>query len=336
LRSVYETKLAIRQQSWPIAGEFRIARGAKTSAEVIVVTLTVNGKSGHGECVPYARYGETLDKVSTQIESLDPALAKGMDRNALQSALPAGAARNALDCAFWDLECQISKKSVYELAEIEPLQPTLTAYTLSMSGPAKMAAAAASVPDRPLLKLKLAGDRFDRDRVLAIANARPDARLILDGNEGFDLASLQALLQEISDVNIAAIEQPLPAGKDQELADIRSQFALCADESLHTRADLPEIAAGYDMVNIKLDKTGGLTEALQLREEAQALGLKIMVGCMVSTSLSMIPALMIAQGADLVDLDGPLLLAKDRENGLDYQEAMILPENQRLWGVPRS
>lgn len=328
-------QLNIARQSWPILGEFRIARGSKTIAEVIVVSLNQDGCTGRGECVPYPRYGESLQTVAAQIESLRSALTHAMSRQELQSLLPAGAARNALDCAFWDLHSQQSGKSVWQLANLPAPKPLTTAFTLSIDTPQKMAKAALQAKNRPLLKLKLAGEKTDILRVQAIAQARPKAQLILDGNEGYTLDGLKKLLSQIADLNIAAIEQPLPVAQDQMLQSLQSPFAICADESLHTLDDLARIAQLYDMINIKLDKTGGLTEAIALQQQATKLGLQIMVGCMVATSLSMAPALLIASHAKLVDLDGPLLLSQDRIDGLCYQGAKIPVQDAPLWGVPR-
>ncbi|MBL4618413.1 MAG: dipeptide epimerase [Robiginitomaculum sp.] len=329
-------ELQIDSQNWPISGDFRISRGSKTTAEVIVVTLKLGVYFGRGECVPYARYGETIDSVTEQIKSITSVLRAGLTREELQKSLPAGAARNAVDSAFWDLQAQQSGKPVWQLAGL--LEPTtvITAITLSLGRPQQMAKAASMAKDYPLLKVKLAGDGSDPARVRAISVARPDAQLILDGNEGFDKQTLGELLRACKGMNIAAIEQPMPAGADGELAEINTDFVFCADESLHTSDDLLRIADMYQMINIKLDKTGGLTEALLLKAQAKQLGLKIMLGCMVATSLSMAPALLLANDADLVDLDGPLLLQSDREYGLQYQGANVLADPSKLWGFPNS
>ncbi len=327
--------LDIESQNWPIAGQFRIARGQKSVAELIEVRLHANGHTGHGECVPYARYNESIKSVSEQINSIKEPLQTAFSRKQLQDILPAGAARNAIDCALWDLKAQILQKPVSELANMEPPTKMITACTLSLATAQQMAKAASELSDYPLLKVKLAGNKEDISRIRAIYAARPDAKFILDGNEGFDMHSLQALCDQIDDLPIAAIEQPLPAKDDQDLQHINTRFDLCADESLHTCSDLPNIARKYQMINIKLDKTGGLTEALRLCEQAKLLGLKIMVGCMVSTSLSMLPALLVAGKATLVDLDGPLLLKADRPHGLQYSGAHIMPQHSKLWGYPR-
>ncbi len=330
-------QLKLERQSWPIAGQFRISRGAKTSAEVLVVSLRDDqGHIGRGECVPYARYGESLDSVSAQIEGLRSTIEAEMNLSQLQTTLPCGAARNAIDCALWDLQSQRTRQPVWQLANLPAPIALTTAFTLSLDQPSKMAEAAKAAKGRLLLKLKLAGDGSDDQRLHAITQARPDAQLILDGNEGFSFTGLQNLLMQIADLNIVAIEQPLPADEDEALAGFMTPFALCADESLHSRAQLPQMAARYDMINIKLDKTGGLTEALALLAEAKALDLQIMVGCMVATSLSMAPALLIAAQADLVDLDGPLLLQRDRKDGLRYHQANIPVQEMSVWGTPRT
>jgi len=329
-------ELQIASQNWPIAGDFRISRGSKTSAEVIVVTLKQGEHFGRGECVPYGRYGENIDSVTAQIKSITSALRAGLSRCELQEILPAGAARNAVDCAFWDLQAQQAGTPVWQLAGLPEPKPVITAITVSLSEPQQMAKAAILAKDYPLLKVKLAGDGNDPARVLAVSAARPDAKLILDGNEGFDKQTLGELLRTSKGLNIVAIEQPMPAGADGELAVLNTDFAFCADESLHTSSDLLRIADLYQMINIKLDKTGGLTEAMRLKAQAKQLGLKIMVGCMVATSLSMSPALLLAFDADLVDLDGPLLLQKDREYGLQYQGANVLAKPSKFWGFPNS
>ncbi len=330
-----KTTCTFTHQQWPIAGEFRIARGVKTHADVIFVHLSRGAYDGYGECVPYGRYGESVQSVLAQMQQVRPDLQHGCDHQQLQDLLPAGAARNALDCALWDLQCQQSEQSIWQiLGQTNPHLVT-TAYTLSLASADQMAQAAKCVPNHPILKLKLAGDVDDINRVTAIARARPAAQLILDGNEGFDLASLQYLLDGISDFNIAAIEQPLPAKNDMDLAKVQSKFPICADESLHTVQDLPQILGRYDMVNIKLDKTGGLTHALTLMQQAKAHNLQIMVGCMVATSLCMLPALVLAMQADLIDLDGPLLLRGERDGGLRYDGANIPVQSSMLWGDHR-
>ncbi|MFV3128269.1 N-acetyl-D-Glu racemase DgcA [Niveispirillum sp. KHB5.9] len=323
--------LTVRQERFPIRGTFRISRGAKTEAAVLVAELRdADGHVGRGECVPYTRYGESVDGVAAAMEAMAGAFARGMGRRALANAMPAGAARNALDCALWDLEAKRSGKPAWELAGLAPLEPVVTAFTLSIDTPDVMADAARAVA-RPLLKLKLAGDGGDLDRVAAVREAAPGSRLIVDANEGWKPDDLATLPDAFARLGVEMIEQPLPAGADAVLDGFRSPVRLGADESAHGLEGLEQLAGRYDVVNVKLDKTGGLTEALAVKARAQALGLDVMVGCMVATSLSMAPALLLAQGADYVDLDGPLLLARDREPGLVYEGALLRP-TAGVWG----
>jgi len=318
--------VSARIETWPISGSFTIARGAKTEAVIVVAEVTDGQITGRGECVPYARYSETPEAVLAQIRG-----AAATDRQALLGALPPGAARNALDCALWDFEAKSSDTSVATLADVPPLEPVLTAYTLSLGAPEAMAQKAASVPAYPLLKLKL-GAEGDAERLMAIREARPDARLIVDVNEGWRADTVEEGLAMCAAAGVEVVEQPLPAGEDAVLATIHRPVAVCADESAHVRASIPAIAGLYDAVNIKLDKAGGLTEALAMADAARQAGLKIMVGCMVSTSLAMAPAMILAQRADWVDLDGPLLLARDRTPSLSYAGAFIRPPSPALWG----
>jgi len=324
--------LTLQTEQWPIAGRFTIARGSQTEVDVMVVTLTDAGHSGRGEAVPYARYGETIDSVRAQLESMAAALAHGLDREALRASLPPGTARNALDAALWDLEANRAGRPVWALAGLPEPQPLITAYTLSLDTPAAMRAAARKSADRPLLKIKLGGGDDDRDRLAAVREAAPEARLIVDANEGWRPALLERMLTACAAARVELIEQPLPAGDDEALCGMDSSVTLCADESIHDCSTLDHVAGRYDAINIKLDKTGGLTEALLLREAARERGLGIMVGCMVSTSLSMAPAMLAAQGADVVDLDGPLLLARDREPGIRYTGSLMHPPPAALWG----
>ncbi|WP_119460393.1 N-acetyl-D-Glu racemase DgcA [Rhodospirillaceae bacterium SYSU D60014] len=327
--------VTVASESWPIAGSFAISRGSKTAAEVVVVTLREENDHGaaigRGECVPYGRYGETIAGVTAQIEALRPALEQGMDRMALQAALPAGAARNAVDCALWDLAAKQMGRSAAELAGLSPLQAVTTAYTLSLGNAEAMAEAARAQAHRPLLKLKLTGPG-DLDRVRAVHANAPQARLIIDANEAWTPAIFAELAPRLAPLGVEMIEQPLPADADAALADLDRPIAVCADESCHDRASLPALVGKYDAVNIKLDKTGGLTEALALAESARAQGFALMVGCMVATSLAMAPALLVAQGARWVDVDGPLLLARDREPGLRYEGSLVHPAPPELWG----
>jgi L-alanine-DL-glutamate epimerase-like enolase superfamily enzyme len=320
-----------RQVSWPIRGSFAISRGSRTTAEVIEVSISEAGTVGRGECVPYGRYGETLDSVAEQIGSVADAVGGGMDRAALLSALPAGAARNAVDCALWDLECKLSGRRAYELAGLSTPAPVITAYTLSLGTVESMGEAARAAAHRPLLKLKLTGDG-DIDRVAAVRDNAPDSRIIVDANEAWTQRHLADYLAPMKALGVEMIEQPLPAGKDAALADIDPVVPLCADESCHDSASLDALVGKYQMINIKLDKTGGLTEALALKQAARDRGFRIMVGCMLGSSLAMAPAVLVGQGVDVVDLDGPLLLAQDRDPALTYDESGVHPPPAILWG----
>ncbi len=323
--------LAVAIERWPIAGSFTISRGSKTEAVVVVAELGDGKARGRGECVPYARYGETVEGVAAAIEALRPRLEAGLDRAGLQAALPPGAARNALDCAFWDLEAKASGRSAAELAGLPVLKPLTTAYTISIGTPEHMARAAAREAHRPLLKVKLGRDG-DPARIAAVRRAAPGATLIVDANEGWDEASLEANLAACAEAGVTLVEQPLPDGHDGALARIARPIAVCADESAHAKDSLAALTGRYDAVNVKLDKAGGLTEAMAMAAAAERLGLKLMVGCMVATSLSMAPALLVAQRADVVDLDGPLLLAKDRADALHYAGSRVDPPSPALWG----
>ena len=324
-------RLAARVERWPIAGAFTISRGSKTEAAVVVAEITDGEHAGRGECVPYARYGESIESVVAEIADLSSRIEGGADRSELQSLLPPGAARNALDCALWDLEAKTSGRRVFELAGLQRLDPVKTAYTISLGPAEQMAEAARAASGRPLLKLKIGGPD-DLHRVEAVRAAAPKARLIVDANEGLTLETLRQLAPDFARLGVMAIEQPLPVAEDEPMEGYVSPVLLCADESIHSRAELAVCARRYGCINIKLDKTGGLTEALALRTEARAMGLEIMAGCMVATSLSMAPAMLIAQGAAFVDLDGPLLLARDREPGLRFAGSMIEPYEPEVWG----
>jgi len=324
-------RLIARAESWPIAGAFVIARGAKTEAALVTVEIIREGVAGRGEGVPYPRYGETVDSVLAQIEAARAFIEAGGQSDALQTVMQPGAARNAIDCALWDLLAKQTGRRAHDLAGRGRLDPVKTAFTLSLAAPQAMAEQAAAQARRPLLKLKIGG-AGDLDRVQAVREAAPKTRLIVDANEALCLDDLKRLAPEFAKLGVMLIEQPLMAGADEGLEGYDCPVRLCADESLHTRAELAVCARRYGCVNIKLDKAGGLTEALALAAEARALGLKIMVGCMVSTSLSMAPALIVAQGAEFVDLDGPLLLAKDRDPGLTYVGSMVQPPEPALWG----
>jgi len=323
--------LSVTAETWPIAGSFTISRGAKTQAVVVVVTLADGVYRGRGECVPYARYGETVEGVIAAIEAMRPAIAGGLDRIGLQRAMPPGAARNAIDCAFWDIEAKRAGKPAYALAALTAPKPLITAFTISLGEPASMARATEKEAARPLLKIKLGGDG-DPARIAAVRAAAPKAGLIVDANEGWTANNLTENLAACADAGVALVEQPLPAGHDDPLAGMRRPVLVCADESAHDRASLAGLGTRYDAVNIKLDKAGGLTEALAMAAEAERLGLAVMAGCMVATSLAMAPALLLAQKARYVDLDGPLLLARDRPEGLRYEQSRVFPPKMELWG----
>ncbi|MGO4350956.1 N-acetyl-D-Glu racemase DgcA [Rhizobium sp. RAF36] len=323
--------LEIQMNSFPIAGTFTISRGAKTSAEVICVTLRENGRIGWGECVPYRRYGETMESVEAQIEAARPLIEAGISRDDLQSAMAPGAARNAVDCALWDLEAKLTGATVAANIGLAAAKPLTTAYTISLGEPEVMAAQAREHAGRTLLKVKV-GTGDDESRIRAVRAAAPSSAIILDANEGWSEAALEHHLRISAEMNIALVEQPLPAGKDEMLAVIKRPVIVCADESVHHTGDLASLRDRYDAINIKLDKTGGLTEALAMKREAQRLGFQIMLGCMVGTSLAMAPAVLLAQDAEFVDLDGPLLLARDREPGLHYEASLVFPPDKELWG----
>ena len=323
--------LAARIERWPIAGAFTISRGSKTEAVVATVEIGRDGFTGRGESTPYLRNGETPDSVMAEIEAARAFVEGGGHRDGLQAVMKPGAARNAVDCALWDLMAKRTGVRAYEIAGLKRLDPLKTAYTLSFAAPEVMADQARANAKRPLLKLKIGGPG-DLDRVEAVRAAAPKCRLIVDANEGLTLDDLIRLAPEFARLGVMLIEQPLKAGEDEALEGYDGPVPLCADESLHTRAELDLCARRYRVANIKLDKAGGLTEALALKAAAEARGMEIMVGCMVATSLAMAPALILAQGAAFVDLDGPLLLAEDRTPGLTYIGSMIEPPPPELWG----
>jgi L-alanine-DL-glutamate epimerase-like enolase superfamily enzyme len=322
--------ILVEAERFPIAGAFTISRGSKTEADVLTCTIRDGTHAGRGECVPYRRYGETMESVRVQIEAVCERITTGIDRAGLAGALPAGAARNAVDCALWDLEAKASGISVAEKLGLSP-KPLETAYTLSLGEPEVMAAQARANAERPLLKVKIGGDD-DIARIRAVRQAAPSSRLILDANEGWTDDNVAENLAVAAELGVALVEQPLPAGKDAILATFAHPVPICADECLHETKDLAALVGLYDAINIKLDKAGGLTEALRLRDRAREMGFSIMVGCMVGTSLAMAPAALLAQGADFVDLDGPLLLARDREPGLAYHGSLVSPPDPALWG----
>jgi L-Ala-D/L-Glu epimerase len=323
--------LSVRVERWPIAGSFAISRGAKTEAVVVVAELSDGVHKGRGECVPYARYGETVGGVTAALGALAPDLASGLDRGGLQKVMPAGAARNALDCAFWDLAAKRSGQPLHELLGEPAPVPLTTAYTISLASPEVMAENAAKASERALLKVKL-GRPGDAARIAAVRKAAPRSELIVDANEGWTPDELEQNLCACAQAGVTLVEQPLRAECDQALARIARPIAVCADESVHATASLAALSGKYDAVNIKLDKTGGLTEALAMARQAERMGFKVMAGCMVATSLAMAPAMLLAQRAAVVDLDGPLLLARDRPEGLRYAGSLVHPPSRQLWG----
>ena len=315
------------QEAFRLIRPFTISRGSRTEAQVLTAFVGVGPTQGCGECVPYARYGETMAGIATQIG----AVPEQVTLATLQSLLPAGAARNALDCALWDQAAKRAGSRVWQLAGLARPGPLLTAFTLSLDAPAVMEAEARQQARRPLLKIKL-GTPDDMPRLEAVRRGAPRVRIIVDANEGWTAEVYADLAPHLLRLGVELVEQPLPAGQDDMLAEIARPLPVCADESCHDRGSLPGLKGKYDLVNIKLDKAGGLTEAMALRDAARVAGFGVMVGCMVGTSLAMAPAVMLAQGADYVDLDGPLLLAEDRDNALRYDEAGVHPPDAALWG----
>jgi len=322
--------LEISAVSSPLKSAFTISRGAKTSAETVRVTLSEGGATGRGECVPYARYGESIDSVFAAIEAARAEIERGISRADLQHLMPAGAARCAVDCAMWDLEAKLSGTPVWQLAGLPEPKPVETAVTVTLDTPEAMANAAKATPGR-LLKLKLGGPD-DLARIEAVHEARPDARLIVDANEALDAAQLPAIAKAAARLGVVLIEQPFPAGKDEGLMRRPGPVAICADESAHTSAELQDLARRYDAVNVKLDKTGGLTEALAMVRAARECGLGVMVGCMVAGSISMAPAVLLAGLADAADVDGPLWLKEDVAHGLAFSGGVVDPPERDLWG----
>jgi L-Ala-D/L-Glu epimerase len=323
--------LSARIERWPIAGAFTISRGAKTEAVTVLTEVSRDGHTGRGECVPYARYGETPEATLAVLQSMQEPLREGLDRQTIQAAMPPGAARNALDCALIDLEAKTTGQRVWNMLRRPAPTACITAYTISLASPQAMAAASAKAAHRPLLKIKLGGDG-DAERIAAVRKAAPDSELIVDANEAWSPANLEQNLRDCARAGVTLVEQPLRAGQDEALANIRRPIAVCADESVHDRGSLNGLRGRYDAVNIKLDKAGGLTEALLMADSAQAMGFQIMIGCMVATSLAMAPAMLLAPQARFVDLDGPLLLSHDRGDGLRYEGSLIYPPEAALWG----
>jgi L-alanine-DL-glutamate epimerase-like enolase superfamily enzyme len=323
--------LFVAIESFPIAGTFTISRGSRTEAVVVTATISDGIVTGRGECVPYARYGETVEGVAETIRSLGPQIAKGLDRQALRKLLAPGAARNAIDCALIDFEAKQSGTAAHVLLGCAAPTSHVTCYTLSLGTPESMEDAARRASHRALLKVKLGGEG-DVERIAAVRRGAPKSRLVVDANEAWRAETLKENLAACVAAGVELIEQPLPAGKDEALASVTSPIPLCADESIHDSTSLAHLPSWYRAINIKLDKTGGLTDALELRHAALERGLKIMLGCMVGTSLAMAPALLAATGASFVDLDGPLLLAKDRDPSLSYPDSLVVPAGPALWG----
>jgi L-alanine-DL-glutamate epimerase-like enolase superfamily enzyme len=318
------------KEIWPLKEPFRISRGSRTEAQVVVVKVSDGAHTGRGECVPIARYNQSTDSVLAQIESIKAE--KGLDRYILQTLLPAGAARNALDCALWDLEAKISGKRVWELANVPSVDEVETSFTISLDTAEKMSAAAKVSATSPILKLKLGGDSADIARVEAVRKAAPAARLLIDANESWSPQHYGQVSPALRQLGVELIEQPFPANSDEVLETLDHLVPVCADESCHTTADLRRLKNRYEMINVKLDKTGGLTEALRLCQRARESGFKLLIGCMVCTSLAIAPTRLVASAADYVDLDGPLLLARDRDHGLLYASARIGMPSKELWG----
>ena len=319
-----------REEVWPLKQPFRISRGSRTEARVVVVTVTDGQHSGRGEAVPIKRYNQSVASVLAQVESITGDT--NLDRHRIQGLLAAGAARNALDCSLWDLEAKKSGKRVWELANVPMVPEVETSFTISLDTPAAMAAVAKSSAAAPILKLKLGGDDVDLARVEAVREAAPATRLLIDANESWSPARYQKIAPALRGLRVELIEQPFPADADEVLETLDHPIPVCADESCHTSADLPRLTNRYEMVNVKLDKTGGLTEALLLCARARESGFKILTGCMVGTSLGMAPARVLASAADYVDLDGPLLLARDRDHALTYENNRIGLPSRQLWG----
>jgi len=319
-----------REEVWPLREPFRISRGSRTEAQVVLVTVGDDEHVGRGEGVPIKRYGQSAESVLAQIESIKAE--KNLDRQRLQQLLPAGAARNALDCALWDLEAKTSGKRVWELANVPIVPEVETSFTISLDTPEKMAAAAAVAAELPILKLKLQGDDLDLARVKGVRESAPAARLLLDANESWSPEHYRKIVPELHELGVELIEQPFPANADEVLENLDHPIPVCADESCHTTADLQRLTNRYDMINVKLDKSGGLTEALRLCDRARDSGFKLLIGCMVCTSLGIAPARLLASNADLVDLDGPLLLGRDREHGLAYTNGRLALPSAQLWG----
>ena len=323
-------QIEAREEIWPLKQLFRISRGSRTETRVVVVTVTDGQHTGRGEGVPIARYNQSVASVLEQIESIKRE--KSLDRHRIQQLLPAGAARNALDCALWDLEAKISGKRAWELANVPMVPKVETSFTISLDSPDKMGAAAKASANAPILKLKLGGDNLDLARVEAVREVTTSARLLIDANESWSPSHFEKIVPALKRLGVELIEQPFPADADEVLLTLDHPVPVCADESCHTGDDLARLTSRYEVINVKLDKTGGPTEALHLCEQARKAGFKLLIGCMIGTSLGMAPARLLASIADYVDLDGPLLLARDREHGLSYQNSRIGIPSRELWG----
>jgi L-Ala-D/L-Glu epimerase / N-acetyl-D-glutamate racemase len=319
-----------REEIWPLKAPFRISRGSRTEAQVVFVTVSDGEHTGRGECVPIKRYDQSVQSVIAQIDSIGRE--NNLDRQRLQKLLPASAARNALDCALWDLEAKRSGKPVWERANIPTVPEVETSFTISLDTPDAMKAAARTNASAPTLKLKLGGDNLDLQRVEAVRAAAPNARLLIDANESWSVEHYEEIIPALKKLGIELIEQPFPADADEALESLDHPIPVCADESCHTTADLPRLKNRYETINVKLDKTGGLTEALHLCEYARESGFKVLIGCMVCTSLGIAPARLLATFAEWIDLDGPLLLARDRDHGLAYENGRIGLPSRQLWG----
>jgi L-alanine-DL-glutamate epimerase-like enolase superfamily enzyme len=328
--SLVTLSITAHEETWPLRETFRISRGSRTEAQVIAATVSDGRYTGRGEGVPIRRYNQTPDSVLAQIESIKRQTK--LNRETLQSLLPPGAARNAMDCAFWDLEAKQSGKRVWELAGIPTVSEVATSFTISLNAPEKMGETATAHANAPILKLKLGGDDLDLARVEAVRRAAPQARLLIDANESWSPEHYSDVAPKLKQLGVELIEQPFPAGADDVLSKLDHPVAICADESCHTAEDLPRLKNLYEVINVKLDKTGGLTEALRLCEKARANGFKLLIGCMVGTSLGMAPARLLASNADFTDLDGPLLLARDQDHPLQYIDGRIGLPSAELWG----
>jgi L-alanine-DL-glutamate epimerase-like enolase superfamily enzyme len=331
------TQLVINvlDQELALKNVFRISRGAKTHAHVIIVTVNDGVNTGWAEAVPYARYQESVETVKEQIITFSKQSLDSENIEGYLAALSSGATRNALDCAWWDLKAKQQNTTVAQLLQLRPALPCITAQTLSLDTPEAMAKAVTELNNPPLVKVKL--DNQDIvEKMIAIQKAAPNSEFIVDANEGWSIADLSKSCEQLKALNVVLIEQPLPAGQDQDLINFVSPIPLCADESCHTRAELDYLKNRYQVVNIKLDKTGGLTEAVLLMKEAKEQGFEVMLGCMVASSLAMAPAALLVNDAKFVDLDGPLLISEDRANGFKFNQGLMDPLPTTLWGGPNN